>query len=356
MGINSPTIADVLQDELLERAYAWLCQQRKDHSAHNSVWHVRFHWASTKQEIKEQLLKGTYRLAPLKVYEINNERLSSWDAQDALVLKALSLTLSPLFTKDHYPECTHIKDAGGVHGALYQVSDAMSQYEHVLKSDIYSYYDSIDHSVVQNLLAPLIQCPIILDLISQYCERVEIKDGDYTTITRGIPKGSPLSPLIAALYLKPLDEALSQSGGFYTRFMDDWVVMVRTKNQLRTIVRLTHKVLKQLKLSMHPDKTFIGRIARGFDFLGLHFNRNKTTLSPTTIHRHQQQLAQRYAQGVEKNRIELYCNRWRTWALSALRATLKPLSFDSSNVLCLLHHFKQLKEIHHEVQNIRVLV
>ncbi len=139
-----------------------------------------------------------------------------------------------------------------------------------------------------------------------------------------IPKGCPLSPQMAALYLKPLDDAF-KNHGFYVRFMDDWVIMVRIKEQLRKVVRITHQVLKQLKCAMHPDKTFIGPIKRGFNFLGIDFNDKGASLSQNTIHRHQQQIDQRYAQGVSLSRIGTYCKRWLSWALSILRAVQAPI-------------------------------
>ncbi len=215
------TIDDVITNEQLEVAYAWLCAQRKEHSHNNSIWHLRHHWVKQKEEIKEQLLCGTYRLKPLTVYTINKDIVSSWEACDALVLKAISLTLAPLFTKEHYPECTHIKDAGGIHGALAKVQGATTQYAHLLKSDVHSYYDSIDHEVLFKQLRQFIHCSVLLDLIKQYCVRTEIRNGLYYTITKGIPKGCPLSPQMAALYLKPLDDAL-KNHGFHVRFMDDW--------------------------------------------------------------------------------------------------------------------------------------
>ncbi len=118
------TVDDVITNEQLEVAYAWLCAQRKEHSHNNSIWPLRHHWVTRKEEIKEQLLSSTNRLQPLTVYTINKDIVSSWEASDALVLKAISLTLAPLFTKHHYRECTHIKDAGGIHGALAQVQGA----------------------------------------------------------------------------------------------------------------------------------------------------------------------------------------------------------------------------------------
>jgi RNA-directed DNA polymerase len=75
-----------------------------------------------------------------------------------------------------------------------------------------------------------------------------------------------LSPLLGALYLQVLDERLGQGEAYYVRYMDDILVLTRTRWQLRRAVRTLNRTFAELKLSQHPDKTFIGRIERGFDF------------------------------------------------------------------------------------------
>src|SRR5262249_37326124 len=80
-----------------------------------------------------------------------------------------------------------------------------------------------------------------------------------------------LSPLVAALYLKPLDQRLEATGLFYARFLDDWVVLAPSRWKLRRAARVMQQTLAELKVASHPDKTFLGRTARGFDFLGYRF-------------------------------------------------------------------------------------
>jgi hypothetical protein len=205
---GKPDIDTLIQDTHLDKAYEWLCHERKDRSHNNSVWDLRFHWEYLKPIVQEQLVSGTYQISPLRSYTIDGEIISSWEAMDSLVLKALSYTLQPLFTKDRYPSCTHLKNAGGIHGALRQVTHHKDQYHRILKSDVYHYYESIDHQI------------LLFELKKQVtCERVEIRDGLYVTLKQGIPKGCPLSPLIAALYLKPLDDAMHRLGFTYASWM-----------------------------------------------------------------------------------------------------------------------------------------
>tara|TARA_R110000868_G_scaffold242490_2_gene498001 strand:- start:58 stop:1116 length:1059 start_codon:yes stop_codon:yes gene_type:complete len=304
---------------MMDAAYNWVCHQRRDSGHNNSIWDLRYNWASLKPQLQHQLRTGTYTLSALKSSCIKGEWLSSWSALDALVLKALSLTLQPLFTPEQYSHCTHLKDAGGIHAALKQVSINQDHYQHILKSDAYHYYESIDHQVLLAELETHVSCPIILNLVSQYCQRLEIKDGHYYHFQRGIPKGCPLSPLMAALYLKPLDDVLCKHG-FYVRFMDDWVIMVKSKHQLRKVVKLTHKILSSLKLKIHPDKTYIGRIKKGFDFLGVHFGAIPE-IAKASLEKHRTKLAQRYAQGASTACIGDYVARWTSWCRSVLRAS-----------------------------------
>jgi hypothetical protein len=80
---------------------------------------------------------------------------------------------------------------------------------------------------------------------------------------------------MSALYLKPLTHAMGKTGLsislFYARFMDDWVVLSYSRWKLRKAITKANMVLSKLKVEKHSDKTFTGKVDRGFDFLGYHF-------------------------------------------------------------------------------------
>ena len=138
--------------------------------------------------------------------------------------------------------------------------------------------------------------------------------------------------------------------GFYLRFMDDWIVMVKTKQQLRKIIRLTHKILTQLKLKMHPDKTFLGCIKKGFDFLGVHFG-DTLKISKTSQENHHAKIAQRYTQGARVACIGAYKARWTSWCRSVLKScTGREVIENSKGRIAhqLFDSLSQIQENYHE--------
>ena len=78
--------------------------------------------------------------------------------------------------------------------------------------------------------------------------------------------GSPLSPLLGAIALKPLDDAMEKLDIFYVRYVDDWCILAKSKFKLRHAIKKMHRVLEKLQLKTHPDKTFIGRCEKSWLF------------------------------------------------------------------------------------------
>jgi retron-type reverse transcriptase len=136
----------------------------------------------------------------------------------------------------------------------------------------------------------------VRDLVWQYIHRTIYDDGLYREVKRGISLGCPLSPLMRALYLHQLDERMAELGLFYARFMDDWVILAPTRWKLRRAIKVVNQTLAELEVEQHPDKTFIGRIARGFDFLGYRFSSAGLGIAPQTIERFEERMTRLYGQ------------------------------------------------------------
>ena len=127
---------------------------------------------------------------------------------------------------------------------------------------------------------------------------------------------------MGAFFLRAVDQALGELGLFYVRFMDDIVVLASTRWKLRAAVKALNQALGGLRLAKHPGKTFIGRIERGFDFLGYHFSPEGLTLARQTMVNFLERAIRLYEQepGEEMASVRLgaYVRRWEGWVRAGL--------------------------------------
>ena len=152
--------------------------------------------------------------------------------------------------------CTHVKNRGGVKGAVRWLSSRLKDYKFVARFDIASYYNSIDHSQLLHLFKTEIGSSDLYDIVQNY-----IQLPDYLNRGKGIIAGGSISPLLGALYLLPLDRAMQEyvSTGkvFYIRYMDDVIILSKKKWHLRKAISILNEVILSLSLKLHPEKKFI---------------------------------------------------------------------------------------------------
>ncbi|MDM8567888.1 reverse transcriptase domain-containing protein, partial [Candidatus Halobeggiatoa sp. HSG11] len=188
----------------------------------------------------------------------------------------------------------------------------------VLKTDVEGYYAHIDHMVLYNQLQALIPNEqYLLRLTWQFLKRTVYADGNYYDREQGISLGNPLSPLMAALYLTPLDAEFEGKEWFYARFMDDWVIISPTRWKLNSAVQKVNLILNQHGLT--SDKTFIGRSSKGFDFLGYNFTPESLTAGKNSLQRRDARLHRLYEQGADEVRIGEHVSHWQQWAKTGLQ-------------------------------------
>jgi len=88
---------------------------------------------------------------------------------------------------------------------------------------------------------------------------------------------------------------------------------------LRKAIKATNQVMSELRVIKHPQKTFIGRVARGFDFLGYWFSPRGLEVAVVTVERFMERVRRLYEQNVTASRIEQYARRWWIWIRSGVR-------------------------------------
>ena len=101
--------------------------------------------------------------------------------------------------------------------------------------------------------------------------------------------------------------------------MDDLIVLTQTRHQLKKAVRCTHKIVQQLNLTLHPDKTYIGRIKKGFDYLGFHIKPPEVKLSLACLWRAVTKAWQLFEQTRDILRVQRYWLRFLQWGKQLLQ-------------------------------------
>ena len=331
MSQSDNQLRTIASDETIDLAYAWLCHARRDAHHNHEIWHLRTHWAERKGAIQAQLLAGTYQFSPCKSCKVDGVSMSIWGPEDALVLKAMTLVLTEYLKPQLSDDCYHLAGRGGQKGCVREVESSIGNYNFVCRSDVNSYYATIDHDVLIKQLKTYIQDEAVITLIKRMLDRVDDVHAELFHVTIGISNGNSLSPLLGAVYLDCMDKVLSayckQRGLRYFRYMDDWLILCNTRNQLRTVVKLMNQILEQVKQTKHPLKTYIGRIReQGLDFLGYSIG-NKAMkglgIAWQTWMNHLNKLQQLYEQHATMDCLAEYVKRWLIWLRSGVDIDLR---------------------------------
>ena len=115
---------------------------------------------------------------------------------------------------------------------------------------------------------------------------------------------------------------MERIGLFYLRFMDDILVLAPTRHKLRQAVRVVNQTLTAPGLEKAPNKTFIGRVEKGFDFLGYHVSPQGLTVAAQTwmnFLAHRRRLYEQAPRCLAASRRGAYVKRWLAWSRGGLR-------------------------------------
>ena len=145
--------------------------------------------------------------------------------------------------------------------------------EWIVDADLRDFFGSVDHEKLLTLVAQRIADGRVLRLIKAMLKAGSYGKGRLFPSERGTPQGGVVSPLLSNVLLTPFDREMRLRGYQLTRYADDWVTTCKSATEARAAVEAARRILKQLGVELHPQKTRIVQVRYGFEFLGYKIKR-----------------------------------------------------------------------------------
>lgn len=238
------------------------------------------------KQIQEMLINKTYHTSKYDVFK-------RWDKvkereiyklpyyPDRIVQWAIMLVIEPILTKQLIADTYSAIPNRGIHKGLYKIKKSLQDEENTrycLKFDIRHYYLSINHELLKNKYRKIFKDKDLLWLLDEIIDSTEMSEGT------GIPIGNYLSQWSANLFLSDFDHWMKEEKKckYYYRYMDDVVILMKSKEELHRLLRDIKVYMANIKLELKGNYQVFSVDIRGIDFLGYRIFRKYTLLRKST--------------------------------------------------------------------------
>lgn len=231
-------------------------------------------------ELSQELSEGIYVPEAIKRVYIpkgggKQRPLGIPVVKDRIVQAALLKVIEPIFENEFLDMSYGFRPGRGCKEALREVDRLLKTgYTWVVDADIQGYFDSIPQEPLMDRIEDKIADGHVLDLIYEFVQQPIMEGLESHVPQKGTPQGAVLSPLLANIYLHPLDKLITESGHEMVRYADDFVILCKSETEARAVLEKVRKWTQTNGLTLHPEKTHIGNAmepGQGFEFLGYLF-------------------------------------------------------------------------------------
>jgi len=279
------------------------------------------HWQKHGVQIEEKLITGTYIPSPILGVEIPKPNggvrlLGIPTVQDRVISQAIQQELSLIFDKGFSDSSYGYRPLRSTHDAVKQAQIFVKQGKTwVVDIDISAFFDEVNHDILLHQISQKVDDLRVLSIIRRYLKAGIMLNGNITKRRKGVPQGSPLSPLLANIYLDPLDKELEKRGLSFCRYADDVSIYVGSERSAKRVLEsLTQWIEKQLKLSVNQDKSGTGRPWDG-QYLGFRINENaEIEIAPKSIERYKGKVRQLWDARQSRTSKQLV-KQWRQYGI-----------------------------------------
>jgi RNA-directed DNA polymerase len=246
--------------------------------------------------VREHLRKGTYQPKPVKRVWIEKpgsaekRPLGIPTVTDRVVQAAVRMVIEPIFENRFATHSYGFRPGRGCKDALRRVEELLhAGRQHIVEVDIKGYFDTIPHDRLMALVREHIADSRVLGLIEGFLKQgvmegtahtkvgEDMPEGNSSDRSEGTPQGGVISPLLANIYLNPLDWLMAGQGFEMVRYADDMVVLCQTQEEAQAVLEKLREWMAGAGLTLHPDKTRVVDMNLAdshFDFLGYRFKRS----------------------------------------------------------------------------------
>jgi len=219
-----------------------------------------------RKRITQELECGAYQPLPILGVEIPKSNgktrlLGIPTATDRVIQQALHQVLQPIFEVDFQQHSYGFRPKRNAGQAIAQSLEYInSGYQHIVDIDLKSFFDEVEHYVLLELIYRKVKCEQTLKLLRSFLRAPILIKGKLQKRNKGVPQGSPLSPLLSNILLNELDKLLESRKLRYVRYADDFSVYVKSKNAAKRVGNNLYLYLKQkLRLPINRQKSEIRR-------------------------------------------------------------------------------------------------
>lgn len=227
--------------------------------------------------LRTEVFAGLYRPQPLLGVEIPKRngrmrRLAIPTVRDRVLQTCVARRLTELLDPEFDEASFAYRSGRSVRQATTRIVDCRDLgLRWVVDADIRDYFDSIDHTCLLSALRRRLPDGSLIALLARWLAAPVFTGGVLQPRRQGVPQGSPVSPLLANLYLHPLDTALSAANLHEVRYADDLLVLCATRAQAEGALELLRNQLALLHLEVNEEKIRVTHFEAGFRFLGVRF-------------------------------------------------------------------------------------
>ncbi|MUP38590.1 group II intron reverse transcriptase/maturase [Labilibaculum euxinus] len=230
-----------------------------------------------REELKEKVRSGNYLPQAILGVEIPKgsgkmRLLGIPTVTDRLLQQAVLQIITAKFEFDFSDNSFGFRPNRSLHQAVIKAQGYINDgYQHIVDIDLKTFFDEVDHCHLLQLLYRKIKCSETMRLIRRWLRAPILIDGKLVKRRKGVPQGSPLSPLLSNIMLHELDRELEKQGLKFIRYADDFSIYTKSKATARRVGNKVYKFLRnKLKLTINREKSGIRRPVH-FTVLGFGF-------------------------------------------------------------------------------------